>query len=240
MPRPRKRGAPHTDREPPAAALAQAPGTATGLAGLKSLHRTLVARRQAIAAEAAQARLKAQANHQLQQQFLKAIGRVVPLKPTGRITPTVQAPAPLPLQRWLDDHAVLREAVSDDYGAEWLLDADETLSYRRSGLGQDVVRKLRRGHWTVFAQLDLHGLRVDEAREALGTFLRDCTRLEKRCVRVIHGKGLGSKNRTPVLKEKVRRWLTQKEEVLAFVEAQPNDGGAGVVLVLLRPSNRPE
>src|SRR5690606_1484314 len=135
---------------------------------------------------------------------------------------------------WADDDAVLRESVSDEYGAEWLLETDESLSYRRAGLGTDVVRKLRRGHWTVSAQLDLHGLRVDEAREAVAEFLRECVRQERRCVRIIHGKGLGSANRTPVLKEKVRRWLTQKDEVLAFVEARPDDGGSGVVLALLK------
>src|SRR5690606_13130899 len=100
--------------------------------------------------------------------------------------------------------------------------------------GQDVVRKLRRGHWSVLAQLDLHGLRVDEARTAVAEFLRECVRQERRCVRIIHGKGLGSANRQPILKEKVRRWLTQKEEVLAFAEAKPNDGGSGVVLALLK------
>ncbi len=166
--------------------------------------------------------------------FRRMVGRVTPLEHTGRITPRNQRPRPVPLQRWADDDAVLRESLSDDYGAEWLLETDESLSFRRAGLGADVVRKLRRGHWTVTAQVDLHGLRVDEAREVVADFLRDCVKQERRCVRIIHGKGLGSVNRTPVLKEKVRRWLTQKDEVLAFVEARPIDGGEGVVLALLK------
>src|SRR5690606_34378740 len=107
----------------------------------------------------------------------------------------------------------------------------------RNGIGPDVVRKLRRGAWTVTAQLDLHGLRVDEARTVIADFLRQCVRSDRRCVRIIHGKGLGSANRQPVLKEKVRRWLTQKEEVLAFTEARPHDGGSGVVIVLLKRPN---
>ncbi len=84
------------------------------------------------------------------------------------------------------------------------------------------------------AQLDLHGMRTDEAREALADFLRNATRRGLRCVRVIHGKGLGSLNRQPVLKEKVMRWLTQRQEVIAFCQAPPFAGGGGALLVLLK------
>ena len=91
------------------------------------------------------------------------------------------------------------------------------------------------------AQVDLHGLRADEAREALIAFLARAIRDEIRCVRIIHGKGLGSIGREPVLKRKVPRWLAQREEVLAFCEARPNDGGAGAMIVLLRiASPRPK
>lgn len=204
-------------------------------AGLKALHRTLLENQQAQALEQARRQQQETQRRQNAEDFRRLVGKVVPLKNSGRVLPSTSAPLPLPFQRWADDDAVLRESVSDEYGAEWLLESDESLSYRRAGLGPDVVRKLRRGHWTVSAQLDLHGLRVDEAREAVAEFLRECVRQERRCVRIIHGKGLGSANRIPILKEKVRRWLTQKEEVLAFVEARPDDGGSGVVLALLRP-----
>src|SRR5690606_4789495 len=204
-------------------------------AGLKALHRELVQNQQSLALEAARKHQQASAARKNAEDFRRMVGRVVPLKDTGRVQPAMPVPPPLPFQRWADDDAVLRESVSDEYGAEWLLESDESLSYRRAGLGEDVVRKLRRGHWTVSAQLDLHGMRVDEAREAVAEFLRECVRQERRCVRIIHGKGLGSANRIPVLKEKVRRWLTQKEEVLAFAEARPDDGGSGVVLALLKP-----
>jgi DNA-nicking Smr family endonuclease len=93
---------------------------------------------------------------------------------------------------------------------------------------------MRRGHWVVQASLDLHGLRTDEAREAFVLFLKQCANREIRCVRIIHGKGLGSANRQPVLKGKVLAWLTQKEEVLAFCQAPAHDGGSGAVLVLLK------
>ncbi len=98
--------------------------------------------------------------------------------------------------------------------------------------------RLRRGTWRICAQLDLHGLRRDEARETLVGFLDDCRRHNHRCVRIIHGKGLGSVNREPVLKGKVRKWLVQRSDVLAFCQARPNDGGSGALLVLLAGSTR--
>ena len=124
--------------------------------------------------------------------------------------------------------------MSDELDIERLLETDAALSYRRPGIGEDVVRRLRRGQWVIQRQIDLHGLRVDEAREALGAFLADCLKRDIRCVRVVHGKGLGSKNREPVLKGKVLRWLVQRDEVLAFCQAGPTDGGSGALLVLLR------
>ncbi|HVL74381.1 MAG TPA: Smr/MutS family protein, partial [Noviherbaspirillum sp.] len=93
---------------------------------------------------------------------------------------------------------------------------------------------LRRGHWVIQGQLDLHGMRRDEAREALGEFLRNAVKRGIRCVRIVHGKGLGSVNKEPVLKNKVRSWLVQKDEVMAFCQARGDEGGAGAVVVLLR------
>ena len=110
------------------------------------------------------------------------------------------------------------------------------MSFRRSGIGTDVTRKLRQRHWNTQRQLDLHWLRSDEARQALGGFIREACQLGLRCVRVVHGKGLGSPGKTLVLKNKVHGWLVQKSEVLAFVQARPADGGAGAVVVLLQPS----
>ena len=123
-------------------------------------------------------------------------------------------PSPQPRQRELDEKAVLREALSDEIDVDSLLDTDETLSFRRPGIRLDVVRKLRRGHWSIQAQIDLHGLRRDEAREQLAAFLRDAVLGRLRCVRVVHGKGNGSPGREPVLKGKVRGWLVQRSEVM--------------------------
>jgi DNA-nicking Smr family endonuclease len=128
----------------------------------------------------------------------------------------------------------LKESLSDEFNVDTLLDTDEALSYARNGIGPDTLRKLRRGHWVIQGQLDLHGMRRDEAREALGEFLRAALRRGQRCVRVIHGKGLGSVNKEPVLKNKVRAWLVQKEEVIAFCQARAADGGSGALVVLLK------
>jgi len=145
-------------------------------------------------------------------------------------------PRPLPIahQRMADDEAALQESLSDEFSIDTLLDVDETLSYARGGIGPDVMRKLRGGGWVTQDQLDLHGLRTDQAREALGQFIRNSVKRGFRCVRIIHGKGLGSMNKKPVLKSKVRNWLVQKDEVIAFVQARAADGGSGALMVLLK------
>ena len=106
----------------------------------------------------------------------------------------------------------------------------------RDASSPEVVRKLRRGHWIVQAEVDLHGARVDGAREMVADFLRDAVKHRLRCVRIVHGKGHGSVGRQPVLKGKVKAWLTQKDEVMAFCQAREHDGGGGALIVLLRPS----
>ena len=98
----------------------------------------------------------------------------------------------------------------------------------------DTARNLRRGQWRAGAELDLHGLRVEQARHALLSFLDECQEHGIRCVRIVHGKGYGSQGLEPVLKDKARTWLVQKNEVLAFSEAPEREGGAGALLVLLR------
>jgi DNA-nicking Smr family endonuclease len=149
-------------------------------------------------------------------------------------------PAALPRQRELDERAALQEALSDEMDVERLLETDEGLSFRRHGVGPDVLKRLRRGEWSIQAQVDLHGLRREEARERLAEFLRETLRQGFRCVRVVHGKGLGSPGREPVLKGKVRAWLVQKKEVIAFTQARAAEGGAGALVVLLQsPWDRP-
>ena len=168
--------------------------------------------------------------------FTRAVGKVAPIANQERVWSPPQRPTPRPLQQDLDDEAVMHESMSDEFDISTLLDADDQLSFRRPGIGTDVTRKLRKGEWSIQGQIDLHGLRSDEARNAMGQFIRDAKRMGWRCVRVVHGKGLGSPGKEPVLKSKVQRWLVQKKEVLAFVQAKPSDGGGGALVVLLGPS----
>ena len=208
------------------------------LQGLAGVSRQLkLAREQAEALALAQAQARA-ARERERNLFALSIGQVKPLRARNKVNFLEPAPEPLPLQLVLDEQNVLREAMSDEFDVSTLLDVDDQLSFRRPGIGLDVTRKLRGGHWSIQRQLDLHGLRSDEAREALGQFIRLSHRTGVRCVRIVHGKGLGSPGRTPVLKGKVQRWLVQKKEVLAFVQARPLDGGAGALVVLLQPGKR--
>ncbi|OGB28676.1 MAG: DNA mismatch repair protein MutS [Burkholderiales bacterium RIFCSPLOWO2_12_FULL_61_40] len=205
------------------------------LADLKLVQQEMRARAQREALMVATRALEAKrlaAQHNL---FQMAAGAVTRLRhaPTADLKPT--PPEPEPMQRLLDEEAALREALSDEVDVSTLLDTDEHLSFRRPGVGMDVARRLRRGEWSIQRQVDLHGLRSDEAREALGGFIRESHQQGIRCVRVVHGKGLGSPSKTPVLKDKVHRWLVQKSEVLAFVQAPRAQGGAGALVVLLQP-----
>ncbi len=166
--------------------------------------------------------------------FTRAAGAVRPLPARGHFEHPRDLPAPIPVQQQLDDQRVMQESLSDEFDFTTLLDIDDALSFRRPGIGADVTRRLRKGEWRIQREIDLHGLRSDEAREALGTFLRDVRKLGVRCIRVVHGKGLGSPGKSPVLKGKVQGWLIQKNEVLAFVQARPDEGGAGALVVLMR------
>lgn len=141
---------------------------------------------------------------------------------------------PIARQRIRDEQEALNESLSDhviwDIGSE----TGDELVYLRDGMQSMTLRKLRRGHWVVQGELDLHGHTTVEARTALAAFLHACLRDGIRCVRIVHGKGLRSKNREPVLKTKVGNWLRQREEILAFCQARQSDGGSGAVIALLK------
>ena len=221
-------------------ALASHPLKVKDLKGLKSVKAEMEARIQR-AKELEAARKAALAKAKAEKEFFAtAVGVVKPLPPKHRpghraSLPRVAA-APIAVQHQLDEQAVMREALSDEFDVETLLDTDDALSFRRPGIGTDVTRKLRKGGWSIQGQVDLHGLRREDAREALVDFIKDAARMGWRCVRVVHGKGLGSPGKTPVLKGKVQSWLIQKQEVLAFVQARPAHGGAGALVVLLAQS----
>ncbi len=206
-------------------------GDLAGLAGLKQQLKAEAERREAQARAARERQLELEREARV---FRQAVADVAPLAPNGRV---VRAPAELPpiaRQHQIDEREALAQSLSDEIDIERLLETDERLSFCRPGVGSESLRKLRRGHWVTQAQLDLHGLRTDEAREAVAAFVGQCARDGLRCVRIIHGKGLGSLNRQPVLKDKTLRWLTQRQEVIAFCQAPPFAGGGGALLVLLK------
>ena len=208
----------------------------TSLADLQGVKAQIEARAKQhalAAAEAARVAAKLAAEKNL---FVNAAGLVNRLPDKRHALLSKAKPEPIARQTALDVQAVLIEAISDEFDVGTLMESDEHMSFRRPGIGTDVTKKLRRGDWSIQRQLDLHGLRRDDAREALSHFIREAHRHGIRCVRVVHGKGLGSPGKAPVLKSKVQSWLVQKKEVLAFVQAKPADGGAGALVVLLTQS----
>ena len=216
--------------------MSSKPVKVNSLAELKLVKREIEAQARQRAQQVAElARTKQQETSE-KNLFIRAAGVVQPLPDKRRVLLKKERPAPKVMQYQQDEKAVLIEAISDEFDVGTLLDVDDLLSFRRPGIGPDVTRKLRRGDWSIQRQLDLHGLRRDEAREQLSFFIREAHKHGIRCVRVVHGKGLGSPGKAPVLKSRVLSWLVQKQEVLAFVQAKPADGGAGALVVLLMAS----
>lgn len=166
--------------------------------------------------------------------FLQVIGDTRPLRTANRVELPTQPPLPLPVKRDADERSALDESLSTPPTFEDRLDMGDEAAFLRPGLPRRVLTDLRRGRWVLQGQIDLHGFNRDEARAALATFLRDSLQQGRRCIRVIHGKGLGSPGRISILKQLSRGWLAQREEILAFCQAGPRDGGEGALLVLMR------
>ena len=163
---------------------------------------------------------------------------VSPARPANRVAHRPAPPPPVPGQRLEDERAVLEE-LARLAGSTDDIEIEEDHAYLRPGLPREVLRKLRRVHWVVQEELDLHGLTGDEAAAETSRFLAESVRRGLRCLRIIHGKGLGSRNREPVLKGRIRKLLARKSEVLAFTEPPPAHGGSGAVIVLLGTKTGP-
>ena len=166
--------------------------------------------------------------------FREVLRDVAPLKVPPRVVVEPPRPAPIPTMSRRDEEAVLADSLSDPLDGETLLEIGEDHTYRRDGIPPNVLKRLRRGEWVIQDNLDLHGLTVDAARPLLATFLHASVRRGVRCVRIVHGKGYRSAGGMPVLKGKVAHWLRQRDEVLAYIQARPEDGGGGALLVLLK------
>jgi DNA-nicking Smr family endonuclease len=168
------------------------------------------------------------------QLFREAVRGVKKLRQDEGPTAATGQRRPAPLARFTreDRHAVLKESLSSEGGDPELAAGDE-LVYHRAGVQMTVLRKLRRGQYRVQAEIDLHGMTVVEAKQALRDFLSDALHRQFRCVRIIHGKGLRSGHRGPVLKGAVSSVLRRVGAVVAYVSARQVDGGTGAVYVLL-------
>jgi len=214
----------------------------TGNARIKNIEeakRLLLAQKKAQAQAAEEAKALALKNEaekaeaqKLEDLFKAAVKDARPLT-AARIFHQTPKPKPIPHQFIRDEQQALVDSLSD-YFPSYELESGEELLYLREGQSPAVLCKLRRGHWVVQANLDLHGMISDEARAMVATFLAECKKRGIRCVRIVHGKGLGSRNKEPILKNKVRHWLMQKDEVIAYAQARANDGGSGAVIVLLK------
>ena len=165
-------------------------------------------------------------------EFRRAVADAEPLTERKRVVHR-RRPPPVPRQRLRDERAALDESLHGPFSVDDALEAGNELVYLREGLQREMLRKLRRGHWVVEAELDLHGMNRQVAAVAVAEFFRHCRRRGLGCVRIVHGKGLGSRQREPVLKGLLRKWLL-REEVLAFSQAPAALGGSGAVVVLLK------
>ncbi len=170
--------------------------------------------------------------------FRESVYDVTPIEEPNRIDNKPKIRHPLAKQRMADEAEVMEEMISTPLDPEIVMESGEESFYRRNGVSQQTVRKLRRGFWKIEGHLDLHGYTRVEAKHALTKFLTVALANRWRCVRVVHGKGLGSKNREPVLKKKLVVWLQRLDVVLAFCQAPASDGGSGATLVLLKSNKK--
>ncbi len=164
--------------------------------------------------------------------FQAAMRDVAPLPASNKIVSGGIKVPPFPRKNKNEENATSEDALTDNIFVE--IEAGDEWSFVQPGMSHQTLRRLRRGYWKIQDNLDLHGYTRDEARQTLSIFLDTCAQQKFRCVRVIHGKGLSSKNRKPVLKTRIGNWLMQRTDVLVFCQARPEEGGGGAILILLK------
>lgn len=167
--------------------------------------------------------------------FRRSIGDIAPIK-QDKFHIKSRKPRAIPRQTVADERAVLAELALEIPLSEADLETGEELQFKRPGLQNRQFQKLCRGQFRIQSELDLHGMTIATARQALVAFLGGVRAKGQSCVRIIHGKGRGSRDGRPVLKGKLQGWLRQRNDVLAYCSARPMDGGTGAVYVLLKKS----
>lgn len=165
--------------------------------------------------------------------FRRLMGDARPIAPDPRAPDYKPKPPPRARFRREDERMVLQESLEPDID-DIETGAGEALRFSRPSIGRRTMRKLARGNYSVQDEIDLHGMTVPEAKAALRAFITESGRRGYTCVRVVHGKGLGSGDRGPILKSKVNNWLRRWHEILAFVSTRQAHGGTGAIYVLLR------
>lgn len=164
--------------------------------------------------------------------FHDAIGPVRALHPRSEIVEPKPGPEPEARQFLLDEAAVSGELLTHDFDLGTIEMGDELL-HLKEGQSPKLLRDLRRGKFSIRAEIDLHQMTIPVAREAIRLFLEDAHRHGEYCVRIIHGKGLRSKANGPVIKKLTDSMLRRRADVLAYASAPPSQGGTGAVIVLL-------
>jgi DNA-nicking Smr family endonuclease len=162
--------------------------------------------------------------------FADAMSGVRPLKPANQ----ARLDRPRPPARAGFSRAAREAILEQSLKGPIPIEAGEDVAFCRESVTRKTFRRLRRGEFAIEAEIDLHGMRLAEARAALLDFLRECAVRDIGCVRVVHGKGTRSGPDGPILKPGVHHWLARADQVLAFVTAQPRHGGSGAIYVLLR------
>ena len=163
--------------------------------------------------------------------FRQTIGEVDTIKYDG-VDLSKPKPPPVPNQTILSEQETFNQMANDPFDIPDVEIGDE-LYFRRSGVQEQIIRKLRRGQFAIESELDLHGMTVNVAKKELNDFLYYCQSTNRRCIRIIHGKGHGSVNKIPVLKNKLNKWLQRYDSILAFCSAPSHDGGTGAIYVLI-------
>jgi DNA-nicking Smr family endonuclease len=164
--------------------------------------------------------------------FRRSIGKVRPVSKNVVIS-LPGRPKPKPKHRDADEQQALSDMATGFTDPEHL-ETGEELYFKRDGVQSRLFQKLKRGQIRVEKELDLHGMISTEAKKEISQFLAFSKTANIRCIRIIHGKGKGSREGVPVLKGKVNHWLQQRDDVLAFCSARQMDGGTGAVYVLLK------
>lgn len=171
--------------------------------------------------------------------FRAAIVGATPLRRCDRVSYEAPKPSPRPRQSQLDEAAVIKELLHAPMAVDDWLDIGGADSFLHNGVSRNVLRDLRRGRWSIQGHLDLHGMNRHEAHEQVGSFVAASLASDKRCLRIVHGRGHGSPGREGVLRQLVKAWLSRCNDVLAFCHAPPGDGGDGALWVLLKARSQP-